>query len=94
MTFASVKISSSQPRNRGYTYSSTLMEVGASAEYFNSFQSEIEMIATVYDILTKQKRQDDLSRVLGQIRDGGYYFFDLDLTEEEAESLGYNPNPH
>lgn len=89
MTFALVKINGSQPRSRGYTYSSTMMEIGASAECTNSFQSEIEMVTTVYGILAKQKRQDDLSSVLGKVRDGGYCFYDLDLTREEAESLGW-----
>jgi hypothetical protein len=90
MNFALVKFSSSPSRNRSYPYSSMIMEIGASAKYTHPFGSEHEMVATVHDMLAKQKRHDDLSRVLNKVGDGGYHFFDLELTREEAESLGWN----
>jgi hypothetical protein len=48
------------------------------------------MIEAVMSLLAKKSRPDDhLARVLDQITNGGYYFFDLELTVKEAESLGY-----
>ena len=65
------------------------METGASAKWTNTFESEGEMIAIVNGVLARQKRQSDVRSVLDKIRDCGFYFFDLDLTTEEAESLGW-----
>ena len=58
------------------------METGASAKWTNTFESEGEMITIMNGILARQKKQGDVRRVLGQIRGGGFYFFDLDLTRE------------
>jgi hypothetical protein len=69
-----------------------IMEIGASPAWTNNFDSENEMISVVFRLLAKREPPPDLRRVLNQITNGsGYYFFDLDLTSEEAESLGY---PH
>jgi hypothetical protein len=65
------------------------MEMGASPKWTNTFESEGEMITIMNGILARQKKQGDVRRVLGQIRGGGFYFFDLDLTREEAVSLGW-----
>jgi hypothetical protein len=91
MKFAMVKISRSRNANHNCGYSSMIMEIGASPKWTNNFESQDEIIAVVIRLLAKQKRSDDVHNVLHQITNGGYYFFDLDLTAEEAESLGYRP---
>ena len=91
MIFALLKISGSRTGDHSYVYSSTIMEMGASAKWTKTFESESVMIATLNDILAKQKRRGhcDIRYALNKIRDGEVYFFDLDLTREEAESLGW-----
>jgi hypothetical protein len=90
MKFAMVKISRSRDPDHRCEYSSMIMEIGASPRWTSNFDSENEMIAVVFRLLAKQEQPPDLRRVLNQITNGtGYYFFDLDLTSEEAESLGY-----
>jgi hypothetical protein len=71
-------------------YCSTMMEIGASTKCTIPFESEGDMIAIMNGILAKRKVRYDVTRVLDKVRHGGYYFFDLDLTREEAESLGWN----
>jgi hypothetical protein len=94
MLFALLKISGAKLRD-GYEYKSVIMERGASPKFVTEFSSEDEMIAVVNRILARQKKQRDAGRVadvrsvLNQVRNGGYYFFDLDLTPKEAESLGW-----
>jgi hypothetical protein len=39
--------------------------------------------------LASQKKGGDVRRLLNKIRDDCHYFFDLDLTPEEAEALGW-----
>ena len=41
------------------------------------------------DILGRQKRDREIRHVLSRIQGGEHYFFDLDLTEEQAEALGW-----
>lgn len=92
MTFALLKISGSRTDNHSYVYSSTIMEMGASARWRKTFESESAMIATVNCILSRQKKLTDVGDVrhaLSKIRDGEFYYFDLDLTTEEAKSLGW-----
>jgi len=90
MKFAMVKISRSRDLDRPCAYSSTVMEIGASPRWTNSFDSEEEMIAVVFRLLAKQEQPSDVRRVLDQITNGiDCYFFDLDLTTKEAKSLGF-----
>ena len=89
MIFALLKISGSRTGSHSYTYSSTLMEMGASDKWNKAFESESSMIASINAILARQKRRLDVRYALNKIRDGEFYFFDLDLTPEEAESLGW-----
>jgi hypothetical protein len=95
MLFALLKISGAKLVNGGFAYKSVIMKQGASAKFVNEFGTEDELIVVVNRILARQKRHTDarrvadVRRVLDQVRDGGYYFFDLDLTAEEAESLGW-----
>lgn len=93
MRFALVKISGSRLGDQIYTYRSTVMEMGGSDKCTNTFEGEREMIETMNGILAKRKRLGDVRRVLDQIKEGGFYFFDLDLTREEAESLGWKLSP-
>ena len=92
MKFAMVKFKASKNRDRLCAYESMLMEVGASPKWTRSFESEDNMTEFVVRLLARQGRNDDLRPVLDQIRNGGYYFFDLHLTPQEAESLGYLPD--
>jgi hypothetical protein len=89
MIFALVKISGSRHGDHGYTYDSVIMEKGASAKWTNAFESEDEMIAVMNSILARRKRSEDVRHLLNKIRSGDYYFFDLDLTPEQAEALGW-----
>ena len=89
MKFAIVKFSGLRGRNHLCAYESMLMEMGASSRWTHSFDREDDMIEVVVRLLARQGRHDDLPYVLDQIRNGGYYFFDLLLTPQEAESLGY-----
>ena len=66
-----------------------IIKIGASTKWTNNFDCEDDMKAVVTRLLAREGRAYDLWRVIDQIRVGGsYYFFDLDLTAKEAESLG------
>jgi len=92
MIFALVKISGSRTRDHSYAYQSMIMQIGASSKWTHNFDSKDEMKAVVIHLMARQGRPlYDLPRVIDQIRVGGYYFFDLDLTAKEAEFLGF---PH
>jgi hypothetical protein len=88
MLFVLVKISAKKFRN-GYGYESVIMEHGASAKYIHHFGSEDEMLDIVNRILARQKKYRDVRLLLDQVRHDGYYFFDVNLTAKEAESLGW-----
>jgi hypothetical protein len=51
------------------------------------------MITVINGILARQKRGGDARQWLNEIRDGYHYFFDLDLTPEEAKALGWKQTP-
>ncbi len=68
-----------------------IMKRGASTPWKNTFESEFEMVSIMTEILTRQKRDRDTRHVLSRIRGGEHYFFDLDLTAEQAETLGWQP---
>jgi len=84
MIFALVKIGGTKHRDHSYAYYSVIMETGASAKWTNPFESEDEMITVMNGILASQKKGGDVRRLLNKIRDDCHYFFDLDLTPEEA----------
>jgi hypothetical protein len=89
--FSMLKISSSKQSDGDYQFESMIMEKGASAPWKNTFESEFEMVSIMTDILARQKRDRDTRHVLNRIHGGEHYFFDLDLTEEQAETLGWQP---
>lgn len=89
MIFALIKFSRSKTHDNRYVYESVIMEMGGSARQSHVFQSEHEMIAIADRILAKQKRLKDARLLPNQIRLSEQYFFGLDLTQEEAESLGW-----
>lgn len=91
MRFSMLKISSSKQSDGDYQFESMIMEKGASAPWKNTFESEFEMVSIMTDILARQKRDRDSRHVLYRIHGGEHYFFDLDLTEEQAETLGWQP---
>jgi hypothetical protein len=90
MKFAVVKVSCL--KTHGHTaYESTIMETGGSVKWTNTFATEIEMVAKINSILARQNKHCDMRFLLGQLRDG-HYFYDLDLTLQEALSLGWKPD--
>jgi hypothetical protein len=93
MIFALIKIGGTRHGNHSYAYYSVIMEMGASTKWSNIFESEDEMITVMNGILARQKRGGDARQWLNEIRDGYHYFFDLDLTLEEAEALGWKQTP-
>lgn len=48
------------------------------------------MVSIMNAILATQKRERDVRHVMSRIHDGGHYFFDVDMTEEQARSLGWH----
>jgi hypothetical protein len=94
MMFALVKISCFKTPNQNYAYRTVIMEKGASAKWSNKFETEDELTAVVNPILAGQRIRGDVRLLLGQIRHGDdCYFFDLDLSAQEAESLGWQRCP-
>jgi hypothetical protein len=91
MKFSMIKISGSKQRDGDYLYESMIMEMGASTPWRNTFESEFEMVSIMNDILARQKRDRDIRHVLSMVHGGEHYFFDLDLTEKQAEALGWQP---
>jgi hypothetical protein len=90
MIFALVKISGFTTPNQDHAHRTVIMERGASAKWVNNFYTEEELIAVVNPILAGQRISNDVRPLLGQIRHGDEcYFFDLDLSAQEAESLGW-----
>jgi hypothetical protein len=89
MIFALIKVCGTRQRDHGYGYYSVIMETGASAKWSKAFESEDEMITVMNGILASQKKNGDVRQFLNEIRYGHHYFFDLDLTSEEAEALGW-----
>lgn len=91
MRFSMIKISGLKQSDGDYLYESMIMKMGASTPWKNTFESEFEMISIMTDILARQKRDRDTRHVLSMIHGGEHYFFDFDLTEEQAETLGWQP---
>ena len=89
MIFALVKLTCSKTHDKSYVYESTIMERGGSPKWTNVFESEHEMIVVLNRILAKQRRCSGVQLLVNEIRVSGQYFFDLNLTQEEAESLGW-----
>jgi hypothetical protein len=48
------------------------------------------MVSIVNVILATQRRERDIRRVMSKVHDRGHYFFDIDMTEEQARSLGWH----
>lgn len=55
----------------------------------NIFENQYEMVSILNVILATQRRERDVRRVMSRIQDGGHYFFDVDIAEEQARSLGW-----
>jgi hypothetical protein len=94
MIFALVKIGGFKTPNQDYAYRTVIVEKGASAKWVNNFDTEDELIAVVNPILARQRIRGDVRLLLCQIRHGDdCYFFDLDLSAQEAKSLGWQRYP-
>lgn len=65
------------------------MEQGASTRWNNLFESEHELVSIMRSILARQKRERDVGHLLRGIHEGEYYLFDVDLSKEQAELLGW-----
>jgi hypothetical protein len=87
MRFAMIKIVGSRQANDSYEYESTIMELGGSAPWKSTFESQYEMISTMNAILARQKRDGDIRLFMNDIHAGGHYFFDVDLSEEPATPI-------
>jgi hypothetical protein len=84
-----IKISSLKEPDGSYKYESMIMEQGASAPCKQPFESEYHMVSTMNDILARQRRAVDVRHLLSNIQQGEHYFFDVDLTERQADLLGW-----
>jgi hypothetical protein len=93
MNFSMVKICGTKQSNGEIRYESTIMEKGASTPWKNSFESQYELVSIMNHILARQKKARDVRHVLSAMDDGTHYFFDLDLTGKQAESLGWRRTP-
>ncbi len=93
MKFALVKITGSKIDDHTHEYQALIMELGASSKWTYLFKNEDEMVEGMNRILARQNKRANIKRLLTQIRREGYYFFDLDLTQQEAESLGWKRTP-
>ena len=93
MRFAMIKIVGCRQTSGSYEYEATIMELGGSTRWNSAFESQDEMTSTMNAILARQKRDHDVRLFMDDIHAGGHYFFDVDLTEEQAESLGWRKPP-
>lgn len=89
MRFSMIKISSLKERDGSFKYHSMIMEQAASTPLRRTFESEYHMVSTMNDILARQRRAVDVRHLLSNIQQGEHYFFDLDLTEKQADLLGW-----
>lgn len=89
MRFSMLKISGSKQNDGNYVYESMIMEKGASTPWRTTFETEFEMVSLMTNILARQRRDRDARHVLSSVHAGEHYFFDLDLTEKQAEALGW-----
>ena len=90
MIFVLVSIRGFKQKDGSYLYESLITETNQSAVSWSSrFESEAEMIRTMNGILTRQREGSDVRNVLDAIKENGHQFFELDLTEAEATSLGW-----
>lgn len=79
-----MKVVGSRRGTGQYEYESTIMETGGSTPWKNSFESQYETVSFMNVILSTQKHERDIRRVMSKIHDGGHYFFDVNMTEEQA----------
>jgi hypothetical protein len=89
MIFTLVRISGFKQKDGSYIYESSINETYHSVLWSSRFESEAEMIRTMNGILTRQREGSDVRNVLDAIKRNEHQFFDLDLTEAEATSLGW-----
>ena len=92
MKFSLVKISALKESDGDYRYQSMIMEKGASTPWTNVFESEYEMVSTMNAILARQKRDRETRYSISTNPTGEHYFFDIELTEEQAKFLGWQQN--
>ena len=89
MKFSLVKIRGLKESDGDYKYHSMIMEKGASTPWTNVFESEYEMVSTMNKILARRKRDRDIRHLISTNPTGEHYFFDVELTDEQAEFLGW-----
>lgn len=89
MRFSMIKISSLKEPDGSFKYESMIMERGASTPWQGTFESEYHMVSIMNDILARQRRAVDVRHLLSNIQQGEHYFFDVDLTERQADLLGW-----
>ena len=89
MKVSLVKISALKESDGDYRFQSMIMEKGASTPWTNVFESEYEMVSTMNAILARQKRDREIRYSISANPTAEHYFFDIELTEEQAEFLGW-----
>lgn len=93
MRFSMIKIVGAGQANGMYEYEATSMEMAGSTPWKKTFDSRHELVSVMNGIFATQKRQQDVRRVMSKILQGGQYFFDVELTDKQAESLGWQRSP-
>ena len=89
MKFSMLKITGWRDRRGDYKLESTLMEMGGSTPWKCSFESQHDVLSIISTIAARQKGNPDIRYMLGKAHEGEHYLFDVDLSEEQAECLGW-----
>lgn len=88
MKFCMPKISGLQTTDGRRKYEAMIMKHGASTPCKQNFARRCQMKAIVNNILAQQKRDLDVRRFLRTF-EGEHYFYGVEITEEQAKSLGW-----
>ena len=84
-----LKIRYLKDADRTPKFESVLMEQGGSPPWRADFDDETELLSLMNGVLARQKSYSNVRLLSGYFRTVDRYFFDLDLTQEQAESLGW-----
>lgn len=85
-----LQISGSQQSDGSYRYKTLIRQERGGLAQTKTFESEDEMISTMNRIFASRKDDADVRRVLDRIKGGSHQWHNLVLTDEQAESLGWN----
>ena len=85
-----LQISGSQQSDGSYRYKTLINRETGGFAGNKTFESEDEMISTMNRLFASRKDDADVRRVLDRIKGGSHQWSPLALTDEQAESLGWN----